>query len=1043
MKFRLEKSVELRTIYIKDGGVLVFMDGPGEIFLSVEFIHIENQGALHIGSESCRHRGNATILFRGKSYDKDYDEECGKKGLCVAAGGILEIHGKEKLSWTFLDKTLWKGQHENTITLADDVTSWEVGDRLIISSTDNDMHHAEEFITVPCSHCSPNQVKIQGLVKYNHYGDHYKGIDMRAEVGILTRNVRTRGDMEPYCYGQNWCQYFTYDTFGGHLMFLRGFERVHLQAFEVKHMGQQANLGRYPVHFHDVGDLADTKTYYPDSAYVKDLSIHHCYNRCVTVHGTSSLTVSNVVGYDTLGHCFFLEDGNEQNNTFHHNLGLVTQASTLLPTDRNKHMCMAILGAVWPGYMPAAHECTAVSTFWIAHPNNNFIENAAGGSEEAGFWFIFHEKPTGHGPGSLPPFKALRTPMGKFSKNRVHSSNYGVYIDDGVKPSEANKYKPQEYLSRQMAEYMPHKNSDVMKPRSPAMIEKLTSYKNNFGLRARGGDIYVVDSHFADNGQSVEFSSSKSFPYDAGSHQEIAHSLIVGQSDNGHHWGGRRRRDAPFNMTKIHDHWHDRRRLETSYNMTEMSGNDTYKMLMNETDTNHIIAERADVGLTHAASRMTGVDIQEGPVIIKDCHFADFWSNNVAITFSRRTPGQMSVLNAASKLKFGHHINRFSLGPYPNSDGDQTRLVHDRDGSLLGYTDSYIVNKNNWLTRHIGCMENWDCKCVICKGKYGSLFIRANPEHYKTLKIWRHEVPEKPLSLAGVVMGTGAMQRVEYHPNIIRNKGYLLSWDWDLPHDIVVYPVAFDKGDYASIGLCIKDLHAFSVFWELEKRGCGNSTVIVKSERYLEGNSWEEMNSMTNRFFVDSETGMLFFKVTARYGRTGYDYCSEKGCERLHFTYRGSSPMQDCIWKTFTKYKWSDVPGKTVPNLTVRKSGTHPAGHDTPGQLRPHTGYPTWSQTTKATTFWSMMTPTVTFTTDEVSLPLSSWPPRITGSLWTTPLVRRVTTGTASRHSGGLKTVKPRKHPSRVKEADAQNPYMSQQTTFPWRNRGRIQNPYI
>lgn len=191
---------------------------------------------------------------------------------------------------------------------------------------------------------------------------------------------------------------------------------------------------------------------------------------------------------------------------------------------------------------------------------------------------------------------------------------------------------------------------------------------------------------------------------------------------------------------------------------------------------------------------------------------------------------------------------------------------------------------------------------------------------------------------------------------------------------------------------------------------------------------------------------MLFFKVTARYGRTGYDYCSKKGCERLHFTYRGSSPMQDCIWKTFTKYKWSDVPGKTVPRLTARKSGTHPAGHATPGRLRPETSYPTWSQTTKATTFWSIMSPTETLTTDEVALPLSSWPPRITGPLWTTPPAHRATTGgftRASRRPGDLKTVKPRKHPSRVKEADVKNPYMSQQTTFPWRNRGPVQNPYI
>lgn len=72
---------------------------------------------------------------------------------------------------------------------------------------------------------------------------------------------------------------------------------------------------------------------------------------------------------------------------------------------------------------------------------------------------------------------------------------------------------------------------------------------------------------------------------------------------------------------------------------------------------------------------------------------------------------------------------------------------------------------------------------------------------------------------------------------------------------VIAFNFTFHRGDFASIGLCIKDLHAFSVFWELEKRGCGNSSVIVKSERYLEATSLEDMNSMTNRFFVDSQTG--------------------------------------------------------------------------------------------------------------------------------------------------------------------------------------------
>ena len=46
-----------------------------------------------------------------------------------------------------------------------------------------------------------------------------------------------------------------------------------------------------------------------------------------------------MVGYNTLGHCFFLEDGNEERNILRHNLGLVTKAGMLLPSDRDKEMC--------------------------------------------------------------------------------------------------------------------------------------------------------------------------------------------------------------------------------------------------------------------------------------------------------------------------------------------------------------------------------------------------------------------------------------------------------------------------------------------------------------------------------------------------------------------------------------------------------------------------------------------------------------------------------------------------------------------------------
>lgn len=56
-------------------------------------------------------------------------------------------------------------------------------------------------------------------------------------------------------------------------------------------------------------------------------------------------------------------------------------------------------------------------------------------------------------------------------------------------------------------------------------------------------------------------------------------------------------------MTEIQDILDNGGRLDTPYNVTEMPGNDTDKILINETDQRHVMAERADVGLTHAASR--------------------------------------------------------------------------------------------------------------------------------------------------------------------------------------------------------------------------------------------------------------------------------------------------------------------------------------------------------------------------------------------------------------------------------------------------------
>lgn len=68
-----------------------------------------------------------------------------------------------------------------------------------------------------------------------------------------------------------------------------------MEGVELKHMGQQS-LGHYPIHFHMAGDV-DEKGGYDPPTYVRDVSVHHAFSRCVTVHGSNGLLVKNSLAF--------------------------------------------------------------------------------------------------------------------------------------------------------------------------------------------------------------------------------------------------------------------------------------------------------------------------------------------------------------------------------------------------------------------------------------------------------------------------------------------------------------------------------------------------------------------------------------------------------------------------------------------------------------------------------------------------------------------------------------------------------------------------
>merc|ERR1711879_268439 len=77
--------------------------------------------------------------------------------------------------------------------------------------------------------------------------------------------------------------------------------------------GQLNEMGRYPFHFHMMGDV-NKKSFFRYNA------VHNSYFRAFTIHATSNSTVSHNVAFDIEGSAYYLEDGVEEDNQITHNL---------------------------------------------------------------------------------------------------------------------------------------------------------------------------------------------------------------------------------------------------------------------------------------------------------------------------------------------------------------------------------------------------------------------------------------------------------------------------------------------------------------------------------------------------------------------------------------------------------------------------------------------------------------------------------------------------------------------------------------------------
>ena len=336
-------------------GKLSFADNK-DLELTTEWIMLH--GELEIGTEKSPHTRKATITFTNNVKDEDISGVGGTtdhvdRGIMLM-GGTLNLHGDRQNTWTKLARTAEAGSNSIQVLNA---AGWRVGDEIVLASTDFDPRQAERRTI---SAISGNTITLDKKLDYMHFGKITFDVDERGEVGMMTRNIKLQASADA-----------EQSFYGGHVMAMVA-SKMFVEGVEFNRMGQNLTLARYPIHWHLIGDA--------QGQYIRNAAIHDTYNRCVTVHGTNFLRVENNVTYNTVGHCFFLEDGAEHGNEFVHNLGIQTKCHTskaCVPTrlaaageSANFDDRQAVRANGQASKDVLLPSDNTVATYWITNPDN-------------------------------------------------------------------------------------------------------------------------------------------------------------------------------------------------------------------------------------------------------------------------------------------------------------------------------------------------------------------------------------------------------------------------------------------------------------------------------------------------------------------------------------------------------------------------------------------------------------------------------------------------------------------------------------------------
>ncbi len=585
----VQSSATAGTITV-DAGATLYM---GDTTLTLNTTGIVVNGlmeACFIGQNSLTNQ--VTINFTGGKAGGHSD------GITVNSGGTLEVQGVKGsvpeggTSWTALSCPAGPATFGPSNSVASPVLGaastcpggpltiqvaasvakdWQPGDWIVVGTTDF-VEHNSEFVQIQSLGTTTGVAGTTITLNTNtpltqyHFGgpqpdsgakaltdDFTKnyGIDERAEVGLITRNIKLTATVS------------NADLHSGGEINLQPGSFARLWGAEIEKFGKP-QLGSYPVNFIGAVKLDPLPLGTLPQNVMDSDSIHHSYNHGIVLSsptsvtpgtgsgGASGLNFANNVVARVVGHLFYLADGNEVNNQFINNLGLAAMSNSYTIPPSTDALAKGYTSAsaeaqfFWVGdYLtnnPASPACALTGAmspcfngydelnipntdcdnpgawptgFYITNPNNTFTNNSIGGcqGQGRGFWYLpFPSETAPPAPGTCPSLITSPTtnytcntqqlPANKpflselFANNRVHSCYTGL---DTASDSGTNNIS---IISCPLAPQFNH--DDVY-----TQIEGMTATRNrNRGIWVRPGWYVVDNARVATNRDSITVVSS-------------------------------------------------------------------------------------------------------------------------------------------------------------------------------------------------------------------------------------------------------------------------------------------------------------------------------------------------------------------------------------------------------------------------------------------------------------------------------------------------------------------------------------------------------